>query len=109
MQANPKMGCYLFLNLVGVATMLTIIIKQYSHISNAIEEISQIKNTDIVHQNCFTICGRDYSRESDNKLCCLSIEDNTVKLKATCLLDYINIKEKKLSDLWSKLDYYYGV
>jgi hypothetical protein len=30
------MGCFLFLNLVGVATMLTIIIKQYSHISTAL-------------------------------------------------------------------------
>jgi hypothetical protein len=89
MQANPKLGCFLFLNLVGVATMLTIIIKQYSHISNAMDEIDQIKNTDNYHLNCFTICGRDYGRESEDGLQCVSIEDNTRRMKADCLVDYI--------------------
>lgn len=69
--------------------MLTIIIKQYSHISNAMDEIDQIKNTDIYHQNCFTICGRDYSTESEDGLQCVMIEDNARRMKADCLVDYI--------------------
>lgn len=110
MRVNPKLGCFLILNLVGTATMLTIIIKQYSHISSTLAEIDQLKNTDINKQECFKICGRDYSQEKDHGMCCLSGSDeSTCKVKANCLTDYIDGKEIRLDDLFAKLDLYYGV